>query len=114
MRVPKRNHEQWVRQSALEPRGEMSAFAGYLRRRGVRQGGRKTLLVVAMDDLAVPAAALAILAKRLADEGESVLVTDLTEEGLLAGVLRISGSTVHRWQIGRRAACRCLHHPRTI
>ena len=62
----------------------MGAFAGYLRRRGARQDGRKTLLLVAMDDLTIPAAALALLGKRLADEGESVLVADLTDEGLLA------------------------------
>ena len=92
--MPKRHHERWIRQSALEPQGEVSAFAGYLRRRGVRQGGRKTLLVVAMDDLAVPAAALAVLAKRLADEGESVLVADLTDEGLLARSIEDLWSTV--------------------
>jgi hypothetical protein len=84
VRVPRRRPERWIRQSALESQGEVSAFAGYLRRRGVRQDGRKTLLLVAMDDLAVPAAALALLGKRLADEGESVLVADLTGEGLLA------------------------------
>ena len=70
-------HHRWVRRSALEPQGEVDVFAGYLRRRGVRQGGRKTLLVVALDDLTVPAAALAVLANRLADEGEPVLVADL-------------------------------------
>ena len=85
VRTPKRRHERWIRRSALKPQGELSAFAGYLRRHGVRQSGRKTLLVVAMDDLMVPAAALAILGKRLADEGESVLVADLTDEGLLEG-----------------------------
>ena len=69
---------------AVEPQGELSALAGYMRRLGVRQEGRKTLLVVAMDDLAVPAAALAVLAQRLTDEGESVLVADLTNEGLLS------------------------------
>ena len=82
----------------------MSALAGYLRRREVCQGGRKTLLVVALDDLTVPAAALAVLAKRLADEGESVLVADLTNEGLLArGMedLRIAGQSS---QIGRRGS----------
>jgi hypothetical protein len=79
-------HHRWVRRSALEPHGEVDVFAGYLRRRGVRQGGRKTLLVVALDDLTVPAAALAVLAKRLADEGEPVLVADLTNEGLLARI----------------------------
>jgi hypothetical protein len=84
VRVPKRHHERWIRRSALEPQAELSAIAGYLRRRGSRQGGRKTLLVVAVDDLMVPAAALALLGKRLADEGESVLVADLTDEGLLA------------------------------
>ena len=84
VRVPKRHPERWIGQLALEPQGEVSRFAGYLRRRGVRQGGRKTLLLVAMDDLAVSAAALAILGKRLADEGESVLMADLTDEGLLA------------------------------
>ena len=84
IRHPRLHHDQWVRRSALEPQGEVSAFAGYLRRRGVRQGGRKTLLVVAVDDLTVPAAALAVLAKRLAEEGESVLVADLTSEGVLA------------------------------
>ena len=78
------HHHRWVRRSALERKGEVDVFAGYLRRRGVRLGGRKTLLVVAVDDLTVPAAALAVLAKRLADEGESVLVADLTNEGLLA------------------------------
>lgn len=84
VRVPRRHHARWMRKATLEPQGEVSALAGYLRRRGVRQGGRKTLLVVAMDELAVPAAALAVLAKRLADEGESVLVADLTNEGLLS------------------------------
>lgn len=84
VRVPRRRRERWVRRSAQESQGEIAAFAGYLRRHGVRQSGRKTLLVVAIDDVAVPAAALAALGKRLADEGESVLVADLTDEGLLA------------------------------
>ena len=84
VRVPKRRRERWISQAALEPTGEISTLAGYLRRRGVRQGGRKTLLVVAMDDMMVPAAALALLGKRLAEEGESVLMADLTDEGLLA------------------------------
>jgi Chain length determinant protein len=81
---PRSHHDRWIKRSALEPHGEVSTFAGYLRRRGVRHGGRKTLLVVAVDDLTVPAAALAVLAKRLADEGDSVLVADLTKEGILA------------------------------
>ena len=84
VRIPKWHRERWIGRSALKPHGELGAFAGYLRRRGVRQGGRKTVLVVAMDDLTVPAAALAILGERLADEGESVLVADLTDEGVLA------------------------------
>jgi len=87
----------WFRRSALERQGEVDVFAGYLRRRGVRQGGRKTLLVVALDDLTVPAAALAVLAKRLADEGEPVLVADLTNEGLLARItddLRVEGESL--------------------
>jgi hypothetical protein len=84
VRVPKRRRDRWISQAALKPTGEISSLAGYLRRRGVRQGGRKTLLLVAMDDMVVPAAALALLGKRLADEGESVLVADLTDEGLLA------------------------------
>lgn len=82
----------WVRRSA-----EVDLFAGYLRRRGVRQGGRKTLLVVALDDLTVPAAALAVLANRLADEGEPVLVADLTNDGLLAKFtddLRVEGESL--------------------
>jgi hypothetical protein len=37
-----------------------------------------------MDDVTVPAAALALLGQRLAVGGESVLVADLTDEGLLA------------------------------
>ena len=89
-------HHRWVRRSALEPLGEVDVFAGYLRRRGVRQGGRKTLLVVSVDDLTVPAAALAVLAMRLADEGESVLVADLTKDGLLARItedLRVEGES---------------------
>ena len=84
IRHPKFSQDKWVKRSALEPQGEVSVFAGYLRRREVRQGSQKTLLVVAMDDLTVPAAALAVLAKCLADEGEAVLVADLTNEGLLA------------------------------
>jgi capsular polysaccharide biosynthesis protein len=84
VKVPKRHQERWIRQATREPQGELSALAGYMRRLGVRQEGRKTLLVVAMDDLAVPAAALAVLAQRLTDEGESVLVADLTNEGLLS------------------------------
>ena len=84
VRVPNRRRQRWISQAALKPTREMSTLAGYLRRRGIRLGGRKTLLVVAMDDMMVPAAALALLAKRLADEGESVLVADLTDEGFLA------------------------------
>jgi hypothetical protein len=84
VRIPKRRQERWIRRAALQPQRELIAFASYLRRRGVRQAGRKSLLVVAMDDLTVPAAALAILGQRLADQGESVLVADLTDEGLLA------------------------------
>ena len=90
-------HHRWARRSALERKGEVDVFAGYLRRRGVRLGGRKTLLVVAVDDLTVPAAALAVLANRLADEGESVLVADLTNEGLLARTtedLRVEGESL--------------------
>jgi hypothetical protein len=97
IRHRKFGRHRWVRRSALEPQGEVDVFAGYLRRRGVRQGGRKTLLVVALDDLTVPAAALAVLAKRLADEGESVLVADLTNEGLLAKItedLRVEGESL--------------------
>jgi len=81
------HHHRWVRRGALERQGEVGVFAGYLRRRGIRQGGRKTLLVVAVDDVTVPAAALAVLAKRLADEGDKVLVADLTNEGLLARIM---------------------------
>ena len=84
VRVPKRHHERWIRQSALKPPGEVIALAGHLRRRRTRHGAQKMLLVVAMDDLMVPAVALALLGKRLVDEGESVLVADLTDEGLLA------------------------------
>jgi hypothetical protein len=84
LRVPRRRLERWLCQEARDPQGEIAAFASYLRRRELRQEGRKTLLVVATDDLAVPAAALAALGKRLTDEGESVMVADLTEEGLLA------------------------------
>jgi len=97
VRHPRRHPESWIRQSAFEPQEEVSALAGYLRRRGVRQGGRTTLLMVAADDLTVPAAALAVLAKRLAEEGESVLVADLTNESLLArGIedLRIDGPSL--------------------
>jgi len=84
VRHPRIRPERWIRRCALEPRGEVGALSSYLRRRGVLQSDRTTLLVVALDDLTVPAAALAVLAKRLADEGKSVLVADLTSEGLLA------------------------------
>jgi hypothetical protein len=96
VRHPKLHHDRWIRRSALEPPGEVNVFAGYLRRCEVCQGGWKTLLVVAVDDLTVPAAALAVLANRLGDEGESVLVADLTNEGLLArGMenLRVEGES---------------------
>ena len=97
VRHPRMRQKSWIRKSALDPQGEVSALAGYLRRRGVRQGGRTTLLMVAVDDVTVPAAALAALAKRLAEEGESVLVADLTNESLLARSmegLRIDGSSL--------------------
>ena len=84
VRHPKMRSKAWIRRSALQPRGQVAAFSSYLRRRGVPQGDRITLLVIALDDLTVPAAALAGLAKRLADEGESVLAADLTSDGLLA------------------------------
>lgn len=84
VRHRKMRPEKWIRQSALEPPEQVAVLSGYLRLRGVPQGDRTTLLVIALDDLTVPAAALAVLAKRLADEGDSVLVADLTSEGLLA------------------------------
>jgi len=84
VRHPRLRPEGWIRRSALKPRGEVGAFAGYLRRHGVSHGDRTTLLVIALDDLTVPAAALAALANRLADENKSVLVADLTSESLLA------------------------------
>jgi hypothetical protein len=99
MRHLKLHHKKWVRRSALEQQGEVGVFAGYLRRRGVRHEGRKSLLVVAVDDLTVPAAALAVLAKRLADEGDSVLVADLTNEGVLARImedLRVEDELLNR------------------
>jgi len=95
IRHPKVHPEGWIGRSALKPHGEVSALAGYLRRSQVSQGDRTTLLVIALDDLTVPAAAMAALAKRLVDEGQSVLVADLTNEGLLArGMkdLRLDGS----------------------
>ena len=97
VRIPKRRSERWIRSSALEPQGEVATFSGYLRRRGVSHGEGTTVLLVALDDLTVPAAALGALAKRMADRGESVLVADLTSEGILARVLRdlpIDGPTV--------------------
>ena len=84
VRHPRTHPERWINRSALEPQAEVAALSRFLRQRGVPQSDRTTLLVVALDDLNVPAAALAVLAKRLADEGLSVLVADLTREGLLA------------------------------
>lgn len=86
--------ENWVKQAAVKPQKDVAALAGYLRRHGVSQGRRTTLLVVALDDQTLPAAALAALAKRLVDEGHSVLVVDQTSQSLLAhGVedLRVDG-----------------------
>ena len=97
VRHPKRRPDRWIRQSALTPRGDLGAFAGYLRRCTVSQGDHTTLLVIALDDLVVTAAALAALATRLADEGRSVLVADLTNEGFFArGItdLPMDGSTL--------------------
>jgi hypothetical protein len=97
IRHPKLHHHRWVRRTPLERQAEVGVFAGYLRRRGVRLEGRKTLLVVAVDDLTVPAAALAELANRLADEGDSVLVADLTKGGVLARLmegLRVGGESL--------------------
>ncbi len=76
--------ENWVKRAAVKPQKDVAALAGYLRRHGVAQGERTTLLVIALDDQTLPAAALAALAKRLADEGHSVLVVDQTSQSLLA------------------------------
>ena len=107
VRHPRMRPQRWVRRSALKRQGEVAMFrrlpasdAEYAK------GDQRTLLVVALDDLTVPAAALAVLAKRLADKGEAVLVADLTSEGLLArvmGDLRIEGSIVGR-PVGRHIA----------
>ena len=89
IRHPKSRPERWIRRSALNPRqGGLGALAGYLRRQALSQADRTTLLVIALDDLTVPAAALAVLAMRLADEGQSVLAADLTSEGLLASGMK--------------------------
>ena len=93
--VPKR-HQRALDQAGplCEPQGEAECSRGLpASASAYARKGRKTLLVVAMDDLTVPAAALAVLAKRLTDEGESVLVADLTNEGLLPGAWRASCST---------------------
>lgn len=95
LRHPKRRKpERWIARSAVKPSRQLSALANYLRRCAVVQGDRTSLLVVGLDDLAVPAAALAVLAKHLADQGLSVLVADITGDGLLAR--GVSGLRVNR------------------
>jgi Chain length determinant protein len=94
---PKRKPEAWIAQSAMKPSRQLGAMANYLSRCAVAEGDRITLLVVALDDLTVPAAALAVLAKHLADSGQSVLVADMTSDGLLArgvGGLRVQRSSL--------------------
>ena len=86
--------ESWVRSPAT------SADAGYAREAG------KSLLVVAMDDLTVPAAALAMLGKRLADEGESCWWRISPSEGLLARTVENLWIDRPSLQIGRAAAYR--------
>ncbi len=88
VRHPRMRPERWIRRSALEQRGEVGDFARYLSRQGVPRGDQRTLLVIALDDLTVPAAAVAALARRLAEKGEAVLVADLTADGLLARGMR--------------------------
>ena len=84
IRHPKRDPAAWISRCAVEPDKELSALANYLYRCAVVQSDRTTLLVVALDELAVPAAALAVLARHLANQGQSVLVGDFTSDGVLA------------------------------
>ena len=84
VRHPKSRSDGWIRHAAVKPPGDVGLLASYLQRCMISQGARMTLLVIPLDDEVVPSAALAALAKRLADDGKSVLLTDLTDEGLLA------------------------------
>ncbi len=83
-RHPRKIEPKFVGRMANKPNQQVGVLADYIRRCGIPNGDKTTLLVVAADDVALPAAAVAVLARRLKSEGISVLAADLTGTGELA------------------------------
>lgn len=79
-RHPRTGAVRWIRRMAADPAEPVATLANYLRRRGVACDDRTTLLVLAADETAVPAAALALLATRLTAEGRDVLIADCSSD----------------------------------
>ena len=82
-RRPRTHAAAWVKRMVATPGEEVGALASHFRQRGLPPDEGNTLLVIAIDDVEVPAAALATLAWRLAAEGNSVALIDLTERRIL-------------------------------
>jgi capsular polysaccharide biosynthesis protein len=82
-RHPRKIEPKFIQRMTTKPDQQTGVLADYIRKCGIPNGDKTTLLVVAADDVALPAAAVALLASRLKNEGISVLVADLTGTGEL-------------------------------
>lgn len=91
-RHPRKRIVRWIRRMEDEPVEQVGTLARYLRRRGVPGKETTTLLVLAADETAIPAASLALLATRLAAEGKAVTVVDLTSDRFLMHSLSAKAS----------------------
>ena len=95
-RHPRKITSAWVRDMAPAPSAEVELLASHLRRSTVHPGRPGMLLVVAVDEVGVPAAAVARVAVRAVTEGKTVTVVDLTPDGLLVPALHGPGAATER------------------
>jgi capsular polysaccharide biosynthesis protein len=87
VRPPRVNARRWTKKMVRKPSPDVVALASFFRSQRDVAKGRSTLLVMAADKVETPVAALGVLASRLAAEGRSVAIVDLTEGQLLATVI---------------------------
>jgi hypothetical protein len=88
VRPPRLRARGWTKKMVAKPRPDVTALASFFRDQRDVVNGRPTLLVMAADRVETPVAALGVLASRLAGQGRSVALVDLTEGQLLARVIK--------------------------
>jgi hypothetical protein len=72
-----------VRAMAVSPDPEVQTLAQYLREQLVSRGPKATQMIVALDDVSVPAAAMASLANTMSALGKQVVLVDFTADRVL-------------------------------